>query len=152
MQASGAAETRREEVLSPAEGERLAAAHSRSLRINIIGLAIFFALGIALFLAVPGLRSAVESISDANVGWVALAVGLEILSCAGYVVLFDLVFGDLGGRLTSRLSLAELAVNSVVSVSGLGGIALGAWVLRARGVTYGLIVRRSVLVFLLTSA
>ena len=50
---------------------------------------------------------------------------LEVLSCVGYVVLFGLVFGRLGRRLTSRLSLSELAVNSVVSVSGLAGIALG---------------------------
>src|SRR5207249_3783972 len=78
--------------------------------------------------------------------------GLELLSCVGYVVLFQLVFGKLGGRLTSRLSLAELAVNSVVSVSGLAGIALGAWVLRTRGVSGETIVRRSVLIFLLTSA
>src|SRR5207302_5998189 len=98
-------------------------------------LAVFFALVAAVLLAVPGLRSAADRISDANPGWVAVAIGLELLSCAGYVVLFDLVFGKLGGRLTSRLSLAELAVNSVVSVSGLAGIALGAWVLRARGVS-----------------
>jgi uncharacterized membrane protein YbhN (UPF0104 family) len=58
----------------------------------------------------------------------------------------------LGRRLTSRLSLAELAVNSVVSVSGLAGIALGAWVLRSKGVSVDRIARRSVLIFALTSA
>ena len=51
------------------------------------------------------------------------------------MVLFGLVFGMLERRLTSRLSLSELAVNSVVSVSGLAGIALGAWVLRSKGVS-----------------
>ncbi len=128
------------------------AAHSRSLRNGIISLAVFFALVTALLLGVPGLRSAADRISDANPGWVAAGVALEVLSCAGYVVLFDLVFGELGGRLTARLSLAELAVNSVVSVSGLAGIALGAWVLRTRGISFGRIARRSVVVFLLTSA
>src|SRR4029077_5642489 len=54
--------------------------------------------------------------------------------------------------LSSRLSLAELAVNSVVSVSGLAGIALGAWVLRSRGFPVERIARRSVLLFGLTSA
>jgi uncharacterized membrane protein YbhN (UPF0104 family) len=129
-----------------------AAAQTRSLRNSVIGLAVFFVLVAALLLGVPGLRSAADRISDANAGWVAGGIGLEILSCAGYVVLFDLVFGKLGGRLTARLSLAELAVNSVVSVSGLAGIALGAWVLRTRGVSAGQIARRSVLVFVLTSA
>jgi uncharacterized membrane protein YbhN (UPF0104 family) len=79
-------------------------------------------------------------------------IGLEVLSCLGYVVLFSLVFGRLGRSLSSRLSLAELAVNSVVSVSGLAGIALGAWVLRSKGFPVDRIAKRSVLVFVLTSA
>jgi uncharacterized membrane protein YbhN (UPF0104 family) len=128
------------------------AAHSRSLRNHIIGLAVFFVLVAALLFAVPDLRSATDHISDANVGWLLLAILLELLSCAGYVVLFDLVFGELGARLTTRLALAELAVNSVVSAGGLGGIALGAWVLRTRGVSGESIARRSVLIFVLTSA
>jgi uncharacterized membrane protein YbhN (UPF0104 family) len=126
--------------------------HSRSLRNSIIYLAIFFVLLVGLLLAVPGLRGAAEDITDANLGWVLSGIGLEILSCLGYVVLFDLVFGKLAGALSSRLSLAELATNSVVSVSGLAGIALGAWVLRSRGVSAERIARRSVLIFVLTSA
>ena len=69
----------------------------------------------------PGLRAAAERITDANPAWIAAAIVLELLSCVGYVVLFELVFGTLGRSLTSRLSLSELAVNSVVSVSGLAG-------------------------------
>jgi uncharacterized membrane protein YbhN (UPF0104 family) len=126
--------------------------HSRTLRNSVISLAIFFALVLALLLSVPGLRSAGEAITDAQAGWIAAAIGFELLSCASYVVLFALVFGMLGRRLISRLSLAELAVNSVVSVSGLAGIALGAWVLRSRGVAVERIAKRSVLIFVLTSA
>jgi uncharacterized membrane protein YbhN (UPF0104 family) len=128
------------------------AQQSRTLRNSIIGLAIFFALVAGLLLAVPGLRAAADRIGHAELGWVGVGVGLEILSCAGYVVLFGLVFGMLGRRLVSRLSLSELAVNSVVSVSGLAGIALGAWVLRTRGVSVERIAKRSVLIFVLTSA
>jgi uncharacterized membrane protein YbhN (UPF0104 family) len=127
-------------------------AQSRTLRNSIIGLAIFFALVAALLLSVPGLRAAADRIGDARPGWVAAGVGFELASCAGYVVLFGLVFGMLGRRLISRLSLSELAVNSVVSVSGLAGIALGAWVLRTRGVSVQRIAKRSVLIFVLTSA
>jgi uncharacterized membrane protein YbhN (UPF0104 family) len=105
-----------------------------------------------MLLAVPGLREAGEKITDANIPWIAGGVVLEVLSCGGYVVLFGLVFGALGRSLSSRLSLAELAVNSVVSVSGLAGIALGAWVLRSKGFPAARIARRSVLIFVLTSA
>lgn len=129
-----------------------ARAQSRTLRNSIISLAVFFGLVAGLLFAVPGLRSVAERISDAHVVWVVVAIGLELLSCAGYVVLFVLVFGRLGGHLSTRLSLAELAVNAVVSASGLGGIALGAWVLRSKGLSVEHVARRSVLLFILTSA
>ncbi len=134
------------------ESSSVLAAQSRSLRNSIISLAIFFALVAALLFSVPGLDAAADRITHASIPWVAAGIGLEVLSCAGYVVLFDLVFGRLGRSLSSRLSLAELAVNSVVSVSGLAGIALGAWVLRSKGVSVERIAKRSVLIFVLTSA
>src|SRR5512142_9705 len=104
---------------TPAEAAGALEAQSRTLRNSIITLAVFFALTIGLLLAVPGLRAAAEKITDAKLSWIAAAIIFELLSCAGYVLLFDLVFGSLARSLTSRLSLAELAVNSVVSVSGL---------------------------------
>jgi uncharacterized membrane protein YbhN (UPF0104 family) len=124
---------------------------SRKLRNGLISLGVFFVLVAALLLAVPGLRSAADEISDAHLPWIAAGIGLELLSCAGYVVLFELVFG-LERGFSVRLSLAEQAVNSVVSVSGAGGIALGAWVLHTKGMTAEWIARRSVLMFLMTSA
>lgn len=127
------------------------ASESRRLRNGLISLAVFFGLVAALLLAVPGLRAAGEKITDANLAWIAAAIGFELLSCAGYVILFELVFKMARG-FSRRLSLAELAVNSVVSVSGIGGLALGAWVLRTKGVSVQRIARRSVVLFVLTSA
>jgi uncharacterized membrane protein YbhN (UPF0104 family) len=132
--------------------ERGMSSQSRTLRNSIVSLALFFAIVVALLLAVPGLHSVLAHLEDANPGWVAAAIGLEVLSCVSFVVLFDLVFGKLGRSLSSRLSLAELAVNSVVSVSGMGGLALGAWVLRSKGISVERIAKRSVLIFVLTSA
>jgi uncharacterized membrane protein YbhN (UPF0104 family) len=137
---------------TPEDTAAAIAGQSRTLRNSIISLAVFFALVAGLLTGIPGLRSAAERITDANPAWVAAGVLLEVLSCVGYMVLFDLVFGRLGRRLVSRLSLAELAMNSVVSVSGLAGIALGAWVLRSKGLSVERIARRSVLIFVLTSA
>jgi uncharacterized membrane protein YbhN (UPF0104 family) len=128
------------------------AAQSRTLRNSVISLAVFFALIVALLLGVPGLHAAADRISDASPSWIAAGVALELLSCVGYVVLFGLVFNKLGRSLSSRLSLSELAVNSAVSVSGLAGIALGAWVLRSKGFSVERIAKRSVLIFVLTSA
>jgi uncharacterized protein (TIRG00374 family) len=128
------------------------AAQSRSLRNSIITLAVFFSLVVALLLAVPGLRSVAHRISHADTGTVIVAIGLELLSCVGYVILFELLFGRLGWRLASRLSLSELAVNAVVSVSGLGGIMLGAWVMRSKGIAIERIATRSIELFIITSA
>jgi uncharacterized membrane protein YbhN (UPF0104 family) len=134
------------------DGAGAMAAHSRTLRNSIISLTIFFALIVALLLAVPGLRAAADHISDANMLWVLAGVGLELVSCVGYVVVFELVFGMLERPLTRRLALSELAANSAVSASGIAGLALGAWVLRTRGMSVTQIARRSVLLFVLTSA
>jgi uncharacterized membrane protein YbhN (UPF0104 family) len=128
------------------------ASQSRTLRNSLISLAVFFAIVALLLLAVPGLKTAAEQLTDASPGWVVGGIGLELLSCVGYMVLFDLVFGRIGRRMVTRLSLSELAVNSVVSVSGLAGLALGAWVLRSRGFSAERIAKRTVLIFVLTSA
>jgi uncharacterized membrane protein YbhN (UPF0104 family) len=128
------------------------AVQSRRLRNSIISLAVFFALVIGLLFAVPGLDEAADRITDASMPWIGAGIAFELLSCLGYVLLFELVFGRLGRSVSSRLSLSELAVNSVVSVSGLAGIALGAWVLRSKGVSVERIAKRSVLIFVLTSA
>jgi uncharacterized membrane protein YbhN (UPF0104 family) len=127
------------------------AAHSRTLRNGIISLTIFFALVVALLLGVPGLRAAADHISDANMLWVLAGVGLELVSCLGYVIVFELVFGTLERPLARLLALSELAANSAVSASGIAGLALGAWVLRTRGMSVTQIARRSVLLFVLTS-
>jgi uncharacterized membrane protein YbhN (UPF0104 family) len=124
----------------------------RKLRNGIVSLAILSGLAVALVLSIPGLRSAAERFTDADPALLAVAIALEALSCAGYVVLFELIFGGLSARLRWRLPLAELAVNSVVSAGGLGGIAVGAWVLRSKGLSLEGIARRSVSLFLLTSA
>jgi uncharacterized membrane protein YbhN (UPF0104 family) len=141
-----------EQQTIPDRADGALAAQSRTLRNSIISLAVFFALVAALLLGVPGLDSAADRIAHASPAWVAAGIVLEMLSCVGYVVLFELIFGRLGRSLSSRLSLAELAVNSVVSVSGLAGIALGAWVLRSKGISVARIAKRSVLIFVLTSA
>jgi uncharacterized membrane protein YbhN (UPF0104 family) len=128
------------------------AAQSRTLRNGVLSLAVFCVMVVGVLVGVPGLRSAAEKITDANPLWVAGAVVLELLSCAAWVVLFQLVFASVARRLSSRLALSELAVNSVISLSGLGGLALGAAVLRGEGMSVEQLARRSVLIFVLSSA
>ena len=54
-------------------------------------------------------------------------------------------------RTSGEIGFAELAANSLLSVGGAGGLALGAWILRRGGVPGGHIARRTVAFFLITS-
>jgi uncharacterized protein (TIRG00374 family) len=54
-------------------------------------------------------------------------------------------------RLSYQIGMAEQAANSVLSVSGAGGLALGAWALRRGGMSSEHIGRRTVAFFFLTS-
>jgi len=51
-------------------------------------------------LAVPGLREVTDRLRGVDPGWIGLALGLEVLSCVGYVSAFRLVFS--AGAVDSR--------------------------------------------------
>src|ERR1700743_2803210 len=74
-------------------------------------------------------------------------------SCLSYVLVFRTVFcRRMSWRTGAELGLGEEAANSLLSVGGAGGLALGAWVLRRQGVAGDQIGRRTVSFFLITSA
>jgi uncharacterized membrane protein YbhN (UPF0104 family) len=107
-------------------------------------------LGIGL--AVPNLRSVLDRIPDASAGWLALAFALEFVSCMGYVGVVRLVLHRGPKQLVRRLAWAEMAFGAVVPVGGAGGLAVGAWAMRAWGAPWSRVANRSAVIFLLTSA
>ena len=61
---------------------------------------------------------------------------LQLGSCAGYVLVFRGVFcRRMSWRTSTEIGMSELAANSVLSVGGAGGLALGAWILRRGGLS-----------------
>jgi uncharacterized membrane protein YbhN (UPF0104 family) len=115
----------------------------------IAGLLILVAL-IAAF--APGLGELRDRLRDASPGWLLLAVGLEVLSCLSYVLMFKPVFCPrMSARTAYELAMSELAVGSLVPASGAAGLAFGAWALRRGGMPGDEIARRSVAFFLLKS-
>jgi uncharacterized membrane protein YbhN (UPF0104 family) len=107
-------------------------------------------LGIGL--AVPDLRQVIDRASNASVGWLALGVGLEVASCLGYVATMRLVLPRAPARDVRWLAWAEQAFGAVVTVGGAGGLAVGAWAMRAWGIPWSRIANRSAVIFLVTSA
>jgi uncharacterized membrane protein YbhN (UPF0104 family) len=81
-----------------------------------------------------------------------LAVLLEAASFASYVVMFGPIFcTGLSWRRSWQIGGSELAMGSLVPASGIGGLALGAWILHRGGMDGDRIARRSVAFFLIKS-
>src|SRR6516164_1793932 len=122
------------------------------LRNGIIWTAALVLLLLAVGLAVPDLREILHRAAHAAPGWLVLAIGLEVASCLGYVATVRLVLPRGPKREVRWLAWAESAFGAVVPVGGAGGLAVGAWAMRAWGISWSRIANRSAVIFLLTSA
>jgi uncharacterized membrane protein YbhN (UPF0104 family) len=95
-------------------------------------LVAVFAPGVARVFA-----DALDRALDADPRWVLAAVGFELLSFAGYIVLFWHIAGRaaprVGLRASAEVSLAGTAVTRLLPTAGAGGAALTWWSLRRAG-------------------
>ena len=146
-------------ALSPAKAQRGdpseregAQAHTRQLRHGLISLVVLGGLVAGLLLAVPGLGGVSRALDHVDKDVVLAAIGLEFLSCMGYVLIFQLVFARAPRRFAARLAWTEMAFGSALSFGGAGSLAIGAWVLKTRGVPTARIAQRSAVLFMITSA
>src|SRR6202042_3226856 len=105
----------------------------RSLRNGLITLVLALALAVGLLLAVPGLKGVATTVSNMKIQWVVVAVFLEVLSCAGYVLAFLQVFDRAPFRVGALVALSEEAFGAAVSLGGAGSLAGGAWLMVERG-------------------
>ena len=136
----------------PTNGSNGARRDARRLRNGLVWTAVLAALLLGIGLAVPDLREVLDRASKANLGWLGLAVALELASCLGYVGTVRLVLSRGPARMVRRLAWAEMAFGAVVPVGGAGGLAVGAWAMRTWGIAWSRIANRSAVIFLLTSA
>src|SRR6201990_305979 len=89
-----------------------------------------------LVLTGPGLGELRSRLAHASAAWLCAGVAFEGLSALSYVVIFRAVFcPSMGWRLSYQIGMSEQGANSVLSVSGTGGVALGARALRPGGVS-----------------
>jgi uncharacterized membrane protein YbhN (UPF0104 family) len=136
----------------PQSAQVNAADARRSLRNGFITLVLAGALVVGLLLAVPGLKGVATALSHMKAEWVVVAVLLEVLSCASYIVVFLRVFDRAPLRVGARVALSEEAFGAAVSLGGVGSLAVGAWLMVERGANAGRIAERSAVLFLYTSA
>ena len=102
---------------------------------------------ITLLLAVPPLRGVAHQISRMSLGWIAVALVLEIASCAAYVVIFRLFFAAVPAGLARQLAWTEEASGALLPTGGLGALAIGGWLLRQAGMSTRRIVESSSALF-----
>jgi uncharacterized membrane protein YbhN (UPF0104 family) len=134
------------------ESDVHAARASRQLLHGLISLVVLVAIVVGLLVAIPGLHGVAKVVERMPLGWVAAAIGCEILSCVCYIIAFLQVFERAPVRLGARVALSELAFNAAVSLGGAGSVAVGAWLLVERGASPSRVAERSAVLFLLTSA
>jgi uncharacterized membrane protein YbhN (UPF0104 family) len=110
------------------------------------------ALVVSLVLSVPGLKPVADDIQEMSPGWIALAVALELASCVSFVVLFRLFFDRVPGRDARPLAWTSMASGALLPGGGVGGLAIGGWLIRLTGASTSWIIRRSSALFFLTTA
>jgi uncharacterized membrane protein YbhN (UPF0104 family) len=113
---------------------------------------VFATATVTLVLAVPPLAGVAQRIENMNLVWVGVAVGLEVASCAGYVVIFRRFFDQVPAGSARELAWTEEASGALLPTGGLGALAIGGWLLRQAGMSTHQIVERSSALFFFTSA
>ncbi len=101
-----------------------------------------------------GVSTTVHHIAGGDRWWIAIGVVLELLSFAGYVVLFRAVFvvnahpplppGRIGWQESYEITMAGLLATRLFAAAGAGGVALTAWALRRSGMAPRLVACRMV--------
>jgi len=110
-------------------------------RRQIVAFGVFILSGVGfLYFVLPniaGVGKTVDRIEGGDVWWLAIGVVLELLSFAGYVVLFRsvLVRGNerIGWLESYEITMAGLVATRLFAAAGAGGVALTAWALRRSG-------------------
>jgi uncharacterized protein (TIRG00374 family) len=151
----GAAEEEVLPVSAPGQGSRVAEEEMpRALvtRRQAVAFGLFILSGVAfLYFVLPklaGVGTTVHRIEGGDSWWIAVGVCFELLSFAGYVVLFRSVFvrepGPIGWGESYEITMAGLAATRLFAAAGAGGVALTAWALRRSGMEPRLVACRMV--------
>jgi uncharacterized membrane protein YbhN (UPF0104 family) len=135
---------------TPAAEEAMPRAHVSRRQLTSFVLFMLSALAFLYFVLpkLAGIGTTLHRIERGDGYWFALGVVFEILSFAGYVVLFRAVFVDEAGRIGWResyvITMAGLVATRLFAAAGAGGIAITAWALRRSGMEPRLVACRMV--------
>jgi uncharacterized membrane protein YbhN (UPF0104 family) len=131
--------------------QRLVAYLKRHRRAIVAGIVPVTIIAFIYFVLpqITGLSGTLHRLRSADPMWIALAVLVEILSLAGYTLLFRTVFSchedaQVGWRESAQITLAGTVATKLFAAAGAGGMALTAWALSAAGLSARAIARRMI--------
>jgi uncharacterized membrane protein YbhN (UPF0104 family) len=117
----------------------------------LVGGALIVLSLVGLYLLVPklaGLHQTWGRLDHGDPLWLGVAAGLELVSIAGYAVLFRTVFGRgvprLDWRVSVQIPLAGIAAIRLLAAAGAGGVAVTVWALGRAGMDSRVIACRMV--------
>jgi uncharacterized membrane protein YbhN (UPF0104 family) len=123
------------------------------IRKGIVRVVLVAAVVVALITAVPGLGAVRTRLANGAADWLALAALLRLGSALSYVVAFRAVFAPrMSRRMSYRIAMSEIGLNALVPAGGVGGLAVGGWVLHRQGMPTERVTERSAEFFVFTSA
>src|ERR671937_2856584 len=118
----------------------------RKLALGSVGAATALAVGWFVVPKIGELGHTWTRVSAGDKTWLLVAVGLEVLSFVGFVVLFRAVFVRCESRIDWResyqITMAGLAATRLLAAGGAGGVALTAWALKRSGMDGHTVTRR----------
>jgi len=155
--AQGLGEEARRATHHEEEMPRVAITRRRAIAFGVFVLTV---VGFLYFVLpkLAGVGTTLHHLENGDGWWIAFGVVLELLSFAGYVVLFRAVFvttrsrparllhppGPIGWSESYQITMAGLAATRLFATAGAGGVALTAWALRRSGMEARLVACRMV--------
>ena len=111
---------------------------TRQVIVLVVASAVMIAGLVVIAPAIADLPDVWAKLADGHVGWLTLALALEVMSFVGHAILFRAVSVDGGGsriglRASTEITLAGHAATRLFASAGAGGIALTAWALKKSG-------------------
>jgi uncharacterized membrane protein YbhN (UPF0104 family) len=98
------------------------------LRAAITTVIALAAVGLLVWVAPPG--QVFDQISDMNPDWVLAAVGLELASCIGYVIVFRRFFPEPPSHISRQVAWIAMGAGAVLPGGNISSAAATGWLLR----------------------
>ncbi len=119
--------------------------------VRVLASVLISAAGLAVLLWVAPPGQVIDSIRHMNTFWLLAAVGLELGSCLGYVVVFRRFFPEASRPVSRQVAWIAMGAGAVLPGGNFSSAATSGWLLRDQGIgTRRLIERCTALLCLLT--